>query len=472
MLITEREKRTLLYILPLVVLLAILLYILTTKSPLLQTKNVGCIICHPAKFYSNPHPPYAKLFCLSCHNRHKDGGRGPSTLKQNVPNLCFQCHQPMVQKFLSHEIKHKPVVKGKCLTCHNPHGSDNSYMFVDKPGNVCRSCHYLTKFTPKRDQHRPFEEGWCIVCHAGHSSNVAARLKEPQKNLCLGCHQPIALSTNMQYQMKPFVEGKCTGCHNPHASDNNKQLQKPLVELCVSCHGQISDQLQQSSAHPVLKRNLITCLNCHVPHGSPYAKLLQRPFDKSVSGCGACHLPHGSGSPNLMKTDTNGGLDVSSVCEQCHRATVYDQPYTHPVKNKFDPNAQERLSCISTCHKGLYWPNMNTFDNEICLMCHTGHNSPAAAIGSDKARETKILRTSVEEISNTKWQDAPPPGVTVEAPRVYIQAPGGGTKVNSSNIVPEATKLIGEYHRLSNGEQYKIKLDSGCMLCHKVANLP
>jgi predicted CXXCH cytochrome family protein len=468
--ITQREKRTLLYIIPLIVLLGLLLYVLTTKAPLFKKKSIGCIICHPLKFYAFSHPLYAKVQCLSCHTTHENNGRGQSKLIASIPKLCLDCHKT-TKKSLEKKNVHKPFEKGKCMACHSPHGSNNSYVLNNQAGHLCRSCHYLLKFTSKKDQHFPYEQGLCIVCHSGHASDINAQLVDNQKTLCLSCHQSIALDVNKPYQMKPFTEGKCTQCHNPHSSDNNKQLQKPLVQLCVGCHQDVYSQFKLPSSHPVIRKQLITCLNCHVPHGSWYAKLLQRPFDKTVSGCGACHVPHGSNNQFLANLSVKNG-DVSAVCEQCHVKKTYDEPYTHPVKDKYDPNAKTQLSCISTCHQNLYWPNMKTFENEICLLCHTGHNSPAAAIGSKTAKQTELLKSSIENIRKRRWEDAPPKNITVQAPRISVQVPGGKTKVAKNNLSPDASKLIGQYHRLPSDQQFKIKSDKGCMLCHQIAALP
>lgn len=475
MLITKREKFTLLYIVPLILLLAILLFIfIKTKPGILPARNIGCIICHPTKFAKFSHPPYAKMQCLECHTPHKGKGlsRGRSELKEAVPGLCNTCHN--TSKQFTKTVVHKPFADGKCLTCHNPHGSNNPFILVDDTASTCRSCHNQVKYASKKMQHKPFEKGWCVVCHTGHASDVEARLHEPQKELCLGCHQKIALEVNKPYQMEPFARGECTKCHNPHSSENDKVLQVSMPKLCANCHKPEWDQFNNAvSRHPVPDGTL-GCLSCHMPHGSWYAKLLQGSFEAGSAGsCGACHVPHGSQGLFLSSTGNRTGADFEiAMCTKCHEMSVYYSADSHPVRDRYDPVAQKNLSCTSTCHQGLYWPDMSIFQNEVCLACHTGHNSPEAAIGSPIARKTKLLGISIENIKQKDWKDAPGKDEPIKPKEVSIDVPKGDSKVGKATLTAEGDEVLGKYHRLPDSQQFKLRTDQGCALCHEIVELP
>lgn len=471
MLITRRERIALVYTILLTVLLGVVIFLFYRIKPaIISKRSIGCIICHPAKFYKTSHPPYAQIQCLSCHTKHKDNGDGPSELIAKPPQLCFQCHQN-IGKLTDKPYAHVPFKKGKCLTCHKPHGSDESYMLASESKDLCRSCHFLTKYTNRKDQHLPYQKGWCIVCHTGHASDYAVNLRASQKEICMTCHQSLSADMNSPYQMKPFAEGKCTKCHNPHSSNNQTQLQQPLYPLCTSsdCHPSQAKDFAQQYSHPVAE-GTITCLNCHRPHASLYDKQLLRPFDDSAGGCGACHVPHGSSNKNLVK----GAGGPQGICLSCHERSAYDQPYTHPVANKYDPNAKQALTCTSTCHPSLYWPagNMGIFANEICLLCHTGHNSPLNAIGSKHSEETKLLRFPISVIQARDWNDIPRTGQVYPTPQVTIETPSGKSKVTLDTLTLKARELINKYHRLPESDQFIIKTDKGCALCHEIKNLP
>lgn len=475
MFVTKQERITLLYTVPLIILLIVLLFIfLRTKPALLPSRNIGCVICHPGKLAKFEHPPYAKMQCLSCHTPHQSQLKGlksgPSKLNADIGTLCGTCHERQAQ--LSDKIVHEPYVKGQCLSCHSPHGSNYPNIFVNKIGDVCRSCHHVLKYTEKKNKHKPFAEGWCVSCHAGHSSNVQARLRKPQKELCLGCHETIARDVNKPFQMEPFTKGECTECHNPHSSDNEKVLQAAMPELCVKCHGSEWGQFMAGgSRHPVPEGKL-KCVNCHVPHGAWWPKLLQGKFDKSGGGCGSCHVPHGSKAQYLISVNKSGGERESEICTTCHITAQYNAEQTHPVKNRWDTSAKKELSCTSTCHQGLYWPEMDIFAGEICLNCHTGHNSPAAAIGGSLGRKTNLLNTGLDKIREKSWKNAPTKDREVKPVEVKIDAPGGQSNVKAHNLAPKAQSMIGKYHRLAESQQFKMKSDAGCMLCHNVYELP
>jgi predicted CXXCH cytochrome family protein len=134
--------------------------------------------------------------CESCHgpgSKHiaAGGGRGRFIVNPGKdPAACLDCHLETHAQFQLPQ--HHPVLEGRmsCVQCHDPHGLD-----IKKPARglamarlneTCQGCH--------RDQARPFvfvhealREG-CTVCHEPHGSINPKMLVERDTHLCLKCH--------------------------------------------------------------------------------------------------------------------------------------------------------------------------------------------------------------------------------------------------------------------------------------------
>ena len=136
--------------------------------------------------------------CESCHgpgSKHiAMAGRGG--LEKFIinpgkdPEACFRCHEDVRAEF--HLPQHHPVIEGKmnCVQCHDPHGMDIMKpahgLAMARVNENCATCH--------REQTRPFifehaalREG-CTVCHNPHGSINAKMLVQRDVNLCLKCH--------------------------------------------------------------------------------------------------------------------------------------------------------------------------------------------------------------------------------------------------------------------------------------------
>ncbi|MEW6087415.1 MAG: cytochrome c3 family protein [bacterium] len=97
--------------------------------------------------------------CLGCHHPHESDN--PYNLRHPAGKLCIEteCHTPISDKLSKHEhpydlqpTKGSPVAIGKdifiddkgnivCYSCHNPHGSDNPFIFWKPKEKLCPSCH-------------------------------------------------------------------------------------------------------------------------------------------------------------------------------------------------------------------------------------------------------------------------------------------------------------------------------------------
>ncbi len=54
--------------------------------------------------------------------------------------LCYNCHDASKLK-AGGSVEHNPFKEGECLTCHNPHTSENPKLVLKKMNALCFDCH-------------------------------------------------------------------------------------------------------------------------------------------------------------------------------------------------------------------------------------------------------------------------------------------------------------------------------------------
>jgi predicted CXXCH cytochrome family protein len=312
------------------------------------------------------------------------------------------------------------VAEGKCLGCHDPHGSNAKFNLL-KPGNeMCASCHQdlVAAAAKAKFRHKPVEQG-CIACHAAHGSDKGpSLLKQAVPALCVGCHKtdkPIFAKQHLGYSV---AKADCTSCHAPHGSRSRGMLHDTVhspvakgmcsqcheaagtpgqlktkltgVQLCRGCHNQkVNAILDKGRLHtPVLRGD--ACLNCHAPHASSGKGLLRggslavcgrchgdtlRRQDQSaakhqpvlVGDCTSCHDAHSGNGPLLF-----AGPNLVDMCATCHDWLKHS---SHPMgeKAKDQRNRNLRVDCLS-CHRahGTEFKKMLLYatQSEQCVKCH------------------------------------------------------------------------------------------------------
>ncbi|MCF6200921.1 MAG: hypothetical protein L3J42_02145 [Hydrogenimonas sp.] len=111
-----------------------------------------------------------------------------------IASNCFSCHKKFKERFYREKYRHEPVDNGRCNRCHDPHGSNISNMFLRKKvWSLCITCHadkkrrghvvrtFSGKPHPTKGVKDPTskkgEELSCISCHNPHVSNNGYMLK-------------------------------------------------------------------------------------------------------------------------------------------------------------------------------------------------------------------------------------------------------------------------------------------------------
>ncbi len=161
-----------------------------------------CFQCHSDDLTGRPsiHPPAGDGTCDVCHSPH--GSTFQSNLLDSVPSLCYNCHD----KVDGGKNVHPALKVNGCSGCHNPHGSDYKPLLMGELNELCIKCHQdkkdgshiITGFTyqlhpvkgpedPKRDG----KEFSCVSCHNPHSSDNPKLFYEGsnREEMCKRCHK-------------------------------------------------------------------------------------------------------------------------------------------------------------------------------------------------------------------------------------------------------------------------------------------
>jgi len=103
-----------------------------------------CFQCHlevRAKFnLPHTHPVLSgKVTCVDCHNPHKgDAKKGGGTSMMSQNDVCFQCHTAQRGPF----VFHHEAMRDGCTACHDPHGTINQRMLLQRNQSLCLKCHF------------------------------------------------------------------------------------------------------------------------------------------------------------------------------------------------------------------------------------------------------------------------------------------------------------------------------------------
>ena len=161
--------------------------------------------------------------------------RGPSGTEVMVAAVktpeCIECHGDLVGK----EMIHYPA-EDACDNCHEStgasHPSEDSLGFrlMDSSPALCFLCH--EEGPARAHVHQPVAEGKCLACHDAHGSSQASLLLHEEQELCLGCHNRAYSSDSSETgNIRPLVKGSnmvvhtaiadmgCMTCHQAHGSD-------------------------------------------------------------------------------------------------------------------------------------------------------------------------------------------------------------------------------------------------------------
>ena len=218
-----------------------------------------CLGCHAEvmKKLANAsvvHPPVKEGRCLGCHDPHSSPAR--YLLKGEPGKFCTTCHTKIGKTVAAAKYRHSPLDKAEsCLSCHSGHTSAAKALLPVAGKDLCLRCHTKIAQTleGKRMLHGPIKEGKCVPCHDPHGSPYKKLLKgaypdmlyvpydkeKKQYAFCLNCHEKYLLSFPDTTIYTKFRNGK-QNLHYFHVSNKRKGR---TCRLCHEPHGADADHL-------------------------------------------------------------------------------------------------------------------------------------------------------------------------------------------------------------------------------------
>ncbi|HLJ25825.1 MAG TPA: cytochrome c3 family protein [Candidatus Angelobacter sp.] len=341
-----------------------------------NTDSAKCIECHEEKSKGKAVHSAIQMGCTACHEVRVNKDVTRVKLAATTPlSLCLTCHADKNADAIKGTV-HKPAVRD-CVTCHEPHASDNKFQLKkppsgDEKSNLCLSCHSTGQNVPEKGSRHTALDMGCDTCHTTHKTGPSPdrefrfHLTKATPALCLDCHDVKDSTLIKAHDNQPFQKTDCLACHNPHQSDRPKLMQnfvhQPFAEKqCATCHQPARDGkvvLAKSSVRDL-------CISCHAEQAKKIDNAkVQHPG--ALGDCTDCHNPHAGKSPGLPKPD------AVSVCLSCHA----DQAEQAKKRNLHQPAFVQGCSICHDAHgndnqKLLRVQNVNT----LCLECH-GPDAP------------------------------------------------------------------------------------------------
>jgi len=407
--------------------------------------NTKCLECHEDKTKGKSVHSAMATGCLSCHEVR---------VNKDVTRVKLTTATPYALRLTCHTDKKAADIKGTvhppavcdCLTCHDPHNSENKNQLVKEVSggekeNPCLSCHQTgVNVSEKGSRHAALDMG-CDTCHVTHKTGAELttenrfHLAKTAPALCLDCHDAKDANLQKAHQNQPFATANCVQCHDPHQSNSPKLMARfmhvPFGEKsCETCHAPAKDGkivLTQADAKSL-------CVTCH----DDKAKLIDTakvPHPGATGDCTDCHDPHASNQPGLPKSD------AVSICVGCH-SDIDD------LRKKAVHHQPAFVQGCGTCHTPHGGDNdhlLRAKGNALCLECHGPDSVPQRI-------EAEHLLT----IFNG----------TVKLPDDYYQK-------NKVAILPLRFGLGHpvEYHPVSDvmdpSNQSKVKTPLSCLSCHQ-----
>ena len=328
------------------------------KFKLAATEETLCSTCHKhvaTKGYIQ-HDPVAKGKCLGCHDAH--GSEQKSQVRKSPEILlCNECHNK--KPVLTRKYAHKPAAEGKCLSCHRPHESQAKNLLDTSGSHLClQQCHEKMRpvIVAGKEQKVHLASEDCTKCHRSHDSDYPGLLTRSAGELCLdGCHKEIKENKeSSEFKHDAMTKGlACVECHRAHDNRFGRLLRKPETELCFTCHDKLQNQIEAAKfKHRPVSDN--RCLPCHRPHGSKYSKLLFADYPSA----------------------TLSAYDPAkyALCFICHKEGIVRERYVDNQTN------------FRNGRLNLHYLHVNRENGGFtCRACHDAHASSQPAQIRDKA---------------------------------------------------------------------------------------
>ena len=163
-----------------------------------------CLTCHDVttehlSYRDGVHGSTEAVNCLTCHSIHAPYSREPRLLGKRQTDLCASCHPGQASSMKSKAYVHHLDRGGfTCASCHQPHGrkGEGALKLTRQEELPCLTCHNEKRGPFVYEHVGPTVGGMtggCLTCHEPHGSNNPKMLTRSQVHLlCLECHSTLA----------------------------------------------------------------------------------------------------------------------------------------------------------------------------------------------------------------------------------------------------------------------------------------
>ncbi len=203
-----------------------------------------CLTCHDVttehtSYRNGVHGVSDTVNCLTCHSVHTPNAKEPKLLAKRQTELCASCHQGPASAMRSKAYVHHLDRGGMtCASCHEPHGrrGEGALKLTRQGEAPCLSCHSEKRGPFVYEHGGPTTGGMtggCLTCHEPHGSNNPKMLTRSRVDLlCLECHSTLAAGA--LGSQPPATHNlllprwrNCTTCHVAvHGSNRSPKLLK------------------------------------------------------------------------------------------------------------------------------------------------------------------------------------------------------------------------------------------------------
>ncbi|MGK5083759.1 cytochrome c3 family protein [Bdellovibrionota bacterium FG-1] len=337
-----------------------------------------CSSCHADHQHRpNGHFPAAAGLCKACHDvkpGHLTDPKGNKVTNKSVADTCLACHGNMQ----AHSVIHPALTQDpdSCITCHNPHGSDQIFSLRLNIQDTCLQCHDMMPDKSKSIHGVIKSDSMsCVNCHFPHSGDNKKMLRGKPRELCLSCHnQEVSAVVSNDPRTLPNIGQKvndaafihsaaydddsCINCHNAHAAKNTRLLKNNYPSTYATKYDAGSPAVGTAPARP---NSYALCFQCHNP------SMLNQNISGAETNFHDDKLVNGKVVKKNLHwfhvVDAAGSIDKDrgKSCFVCHDPHGSEQPFHIKTEWKMNPGAQFSVTvpftqnpdggqCAQTCH--------------------------------------------------------------------------------------------------------------------------
>lgn len=314
----------------LLIILIIFSILIPRPSNSVMAEEVQCTECHSNLLSNtNIHTP-AEESCDNCHqsngNEHPMENLKGFTMSEEIPALCYVCHDDVKSSIENLPVKHNAVREKKsCMNCHSPHSSSFENLIKSDNIELCLGCHNKSISTVDKQLtnikqllknskivHGAIELDGCIGCHTSHASKYPFLLKSAYPKgeyvsaqpdsfaLCFDCHERTLLinevvktETNFRNENQNLhfthINGEkgrnCNVCHDMHGSQSDHLIADKVKfgnwKMPLNYSLQENGGSCLTGCHSEKKYDRINFFNNNPEHSIIVTKIETKPLDES-----------------------------------------------------------------------------------------------------------------------------------------------------------------------------------------------